>query len=315
MRKARMSEDVEQKLGAILRDRTHGAAVLAREALAAMKLATAGSVADERDSFLREMASLGSRLIALRPSMSAPICNGIVRVFDAISQGAKKTRDVRELKEIACGAVDRLRKVTDENLRETVMHVSQAIPERATVLTHSYSETCLRALLACADKGVRVYATESRPLCEGRKMAESLQEGGVNVTLLTDAEAGHFMREMQMVLVGADTVLTNGSLINKMGTYLIAVAARDRALPFRVACDTWKFLIERGVPELEEKGPEEVVEKATEFAVRNIYFDITPARLIASFITEEGAMSPKKVTLRTEKWREVLETMREIARS
>ncbi|NQT84065.1 translation initiation factor eIF-2B [bacterium] len=310
-----MSEGIERKLEAIFRDRTHGAAFLAKQSLRAMKLSAVEGEAGEADSFLREMARLGTRIVRLRPSMSAPICNGIVRMFDAISQEARSVRDVRELKEFARRAVDRLLVVSEENVRKTAMHVCRAIPEGATVLTHSYSETCLRALLACEEKGVRVFATESRPLFEGRAMAESLRKGRVQVTLLTDAEAGHFMGDVQVVLVGADTVLMDGSLINKIGTYLLALAARDKDVPFRVACDSWKFRIEGGVPDLEEKSPDEVVDSASGMAARNVYFDLTPPRLITSLVTEVGDMKPEEVGLRSERWKEVLRGMFEMARS
>lgn len=297
------------------RDRTHGAAFLAGEALRTMKLAAKESDATDVDSFLREMARLADRLIALRPSMSAPICNGIVRAFDAVSERGRNVRQLRVLKEATCAAVDMLLKVSEESVRRTVEHVSRVIPEGATVLTHSYSDTCLQAFLACTKKGVRVFATESRPLFEGRTMAERLREGGVEVTLLTDAEAGHFVRDVKMVLVGADTVLTDGSVINKMGTYLIALAAKDRGVPFRVACDSWKFRLEDGVPELEEKGPEEVADVASGMAARNVYFDLTPPRLITALVTEDGITSPEEVEPRSEKWRKVLRAIRELAES
>jgi len=315
MKKEAITEDVDRKLQAILRDRTHGAAFLAREALAAMKLAAAGSEAGEADAFLREISRLGSRIVTLRPSMSAPISNGIVRVFHAISQRGKSTRDLRELKESACRAVDHLLKASEENVRKTIIHVSRAIQEGATVLTHSYSETCLRALLASAEKRVKVFATESRPLLEGRTMAENLQEGGMDVTLLTDVEAGHFMREMQMVLVGADSVLRDGSVINKMGTYLLALAAREKGVPFRVACDSWKFRIEPGAPALEEKSPDEVLDGASRFKVRNVYFDLTPPELITSLVTEDGEMKAEEVGPRGERWGRVLQDMRELGGS
>lgn len=309
-----MSEAVEEKIEAISRDVKHGAAFLAKEALKTMKLAAVASEAAEADSFFREMARFGSRLVRLRPAMSAPICNGIVRLYDAIWRDTKGRREVRQLKENACRAVDGLLRTAEENLRRTVLHASRTVPTGAAVLTHSYSETCLQALLACVEKGVRVYATESRPLFEGKAMAECLRKGGVEVTLLTDAEAGHFMSDVQMVLVGADTVLTDGSLINKMGTYLIALAARRGGVPFHVACDSWKFRIEGGVPQLEEKSPAEVVDTASGLRARNVYFDLTPPALITSFVTEDGEVKPEELGPRSERWREILRQMLELAR-
>jgi len=308
-----MLEGVEQKIEAILKDRMHGAADLAKQAVAIMKLAAASSDARKAESFLREMAGLGTRLIALRPSMSAPICSAIARFFDAISRSSAAAGHVGEVKENAGRAADRLLEQADEMPRLTAVHVSRMIPRRAAVLTHSYSETCLRSLLACAEKEISVFATESRPLCEGRTMAKKLQQGGVEVTLITDAEAGHFMSDVTMVLVGADSVLRDGSVINKVGTYLIALAARDRGVPFHVASDSWKFRIEEGVPELEEKDPEEIVNASSGLRARNIYFDVTPPSLITCIVTEEGTLTPPEVRLRTDKWIDVLRAMRGLA--
>lgn len=307
-----MTEQIEERIRAIAEDRTHGAAFLAREALATMKVVAAESRASDVDSFLEEMARLGVRLTSLRPSMSAPIANGVVRLFDAVRQVVGTKREMGEVKNVVRETADHLLAVMEDNVRRTVANASAVIPRAAGVLTHSYSETCLRALIACREKGVWVLVTESRPLLEGTRTAHRLQEAGIRVSLVTDAEAGHFMSAAQVVLVGADTVLADGSVVNKMGTYLIALAAKDRGVPFHVACDSWKFRVEPGVPELEEMNPEEVVGKSKTLAARNIYFDVAPARLVSGLITEDGAVGPNEVTARTEKWRNLLAKMVEL---
>jgi translation initiation factor 2B subunit (eIF-2B alpha/beta/delta family) len=245
--------------------------------------------------------------------MSAPIANAVVRAFEAISKAAGNARSVGDVRDIASKASDRLREVARENIQKTVLHASQAVAEGAAVLTHSYSETCLKALVSCVGKKITVFATESRPLFEGRKMAAGLKKGGVEVTLITDAEAGHFVRECQMVLVGADSVLSDGSVVNKMGTYLIALAAKDSDIPFRVACDSWKFRLEGGVPEPEEKSPQELGSGPSGTALRNVYFDVTPGRLVTSIITEQGARSTADITASASRWRGVLHGMLKIA--
>jgi ribose 1,5-bisphosphate isomerase len=309
-----MSEHVARELERISQDQEHGAGFLAREALKTMKIAAVECGASGVNLFLREMATLGCRLISLRPSMSAPIANGVVRAFEAITQAAKGEDDLEKVRAMTCEVVDRLLAVAEKNVDRIVKYVAEVVPRNAMVLTHSYSETCLRSLLACSEKGIRVFATESRPLLEGRKMAVSLRQGGIDATLITDAEAGHFMSEVQLVLVGADTVLDDGAVVNKMGTCLIALAATDRKVPFYVACDSWKVRIESGVPHLEEKSAEEVVEKTVAVPARNICFDVTPARLITAIITEDGKLRPKEVVGKGRRWRRVLERMSASAR-
>lgn len=308
-----MSELVEQKLEQISRDQEHGAAFLAREALQVMALAADESRAVEAQAFVKEAARLGCRLISLRPSMSSPIANAVVRALDAISEKAERTASVDSLRQAIHRIVERLLAVSLENVERAAEQACQLVPERATLLTHSYSETCLLALRACKPKNLRVYVTESRPLFEGRKTATALRDAGIDATLLTDAQAGGFIVETDLVLAGADTVLPDGSVVNKMGMYLIALAANDRGVPFHVVCDTWKFRIEDGVPQLEEKSPDEVVADPKTMPARNVYFDITPARLVASLITEEGEISPSEVAAKIEKWKRVLEKMNEIA--
>ncbi len=308
-----MTADSEKKITEILKDQTHGATFLAREALDVMKLAASESKASDVHSFLREMADLGCRLISLRPSMSSPIANGVARVFEAVAEIAEGEPDVETVREAACRAADELLKVAERNAENTVKHVSQLIPNGAMVLTHSYSESCLRGLLSCGEKGIHVFATESRPLFEGRKMAESLRQSGIDATLITDAEAGHFMPEVQVALVGADTVLDDGSVVNKMGTYMIALAASDKGVPFYVACDSWKVRIESGSPELEEKSRDEVTGGKVDIPARNVYFDVTPARLINAIITEDGPLHPKEAVKTQKKWNDVLDKMSELA--
>lgn len=305
-----MSELIEQRLRRILRDQEHGAAFLAKEALQVMRFATEQSPAETPRVFLKEVATLGCRLISLRPSMSSAIANAVVRAFDGISRLAETTSDVNALRQATQRIIEDLFAASRQNVNQAAEQASQLVPEGATLLTHSYSETCLCSLRACKPKNPRIYVTESRPLFEGRKTAAGLREAGMDVTLLTDAQAGHFMAKMDLVIVGADTVFPDASILNKMGTYLIALAAKDRGVPFQVVCDSWKFRIEGGVPCLEEKNPAEVVTGPETSAARNVYFDITPARLVTSLVTEEGEISPSEVAPKIRKWRGALEQMK-----
>ena len=100
------------------------------------------------------------------------------------------------------------------------------------------------------------------------------------------------MSQAEAVLVGADAVLADGAVVNKAGTYLLALAAQDHRLPFYVACESLKVSGEhvwRAPVALEEKEPEEVLPKSMSgVRVRNVYFDRTPAVLVTSVITEDG---------------------------
>ena len=149
-------------------------------------------------------------------------------------------------------------------------------------------------------KEVSVYADETRPLLQGARLtAWELKSAGVPVTLITDSMAGRVMQEgrVQAVFVGADRIARNGDVCNKIGTYSVAVLAREHRLPFYVCAPL--STIDARIPDgaaipIEERDPREVTEgfgrpTAPEgVAVYNPAFDVTPARLVTAIVTEVG---------------------------
>jgi len=173
-------------------------------------------------------------------------------------------------------------------------HARPLLP--ATVLTHSYSASVVAALRA--RRPDRVVICESRPLFEGRATARELAAAGIAVTLVTDAQGPLFLSQVEAVLVGADGVLADGSCVNKAGTYLLALAAHDRSLPFYVACESLKISGREqwSEAETEEGDPAEVLpERIDGVTARNIYFERTPARLVTVLITDEGVLRPDQL--------------------
>ena len=154
---------------------------------------------------------------------------------------------------------------------EASLHAADLIQRRSTVLTHSASSTVERALHA-ARRPFRVVVTESRPLGEGARFATRLTGLGFDVQLIPDASICLWLPRVNLVLVGADAVTPSG-VINKVGTRLLALAARDAGVPFHVVCTTDKVVEEVG------PGREEI-------------YEVTPLSLITSIVTEEGACEP-----------------------
>jgi translation initiation factor 2B subunit (eIF-2B alpha/beta/delta family) len=146
---------------------------------------------------------------------------------------------------------------------------------------------------------------------EGRNLAERLAGEGVNVLLVVDAAAAMFMESVDVAVVGADSVLYDGSFVNKVGTRIVALAARDQGAPFYVVCSTSKFnvmnYLGRGVT-LEEKEPSEVAE-IEGVNVRNPYFEVVPSRLVTGIITEMGVMEPLDIRRRMEEMRKQVEPL------
>ncbi len=151
-----------------------------------------------------------------------------------------------------------------------------------------------------AGKQIMVYADETRPFLQGSRLtAWELQRDGIPVTLICDNMAGALMSQglIDCVIVGADRIAANGDVANKIGTYTVAVLAREHNLPFYVAAPT--STIDPNIPHgglipIEERETREVthcgdVAVAPEgVAVRNPAFDVTPARLVSAIITERG---------------------------
>jgi methylthioribose-1-phosphate isomerase len=230
-------------------------------------------------------------------------------------------------------AMERMESVIDEN--KSIPEIRQAILDTAidihnreiestqelsrlgaalirdgdTILTHCNAGplattgygTALGVIIRAHEDGknVRVYADETRPLCQGARLTTwELQRAGVPVTLITDSMAGYFMSrgEINGIIVGADRIAANGDTANKIGTYTLAVLAHEHGIPFYIAAPV--TTIDPAIASgeaiiIEERGPDEVtriqgVQIAPEgTTVANPAFDVTPHRYITAIITEK----------------------------
>lgn len=246
-------------------DRTHGSAYLSIRALEVLRdRASAG----ESRSALVEHAT---DLLDARPSM-AVLENRVNRAM----HGAGETASADAVEAAAREGIDR---AIDADER-----ASERAAERlhGTVLTLSRSGTVREALLSAVPD--RVIVLESRPEKEGGEVAAGLA-GGTDVTLTLDAAVAHVMREVDCVLVGSDTVLGDGSVVNKVGTRTAAVAAAREGVPVYVvaAADKITSAVE---PALESVG-RGALDAGEGVAVECPLFDRTPADLVA-LITEDG---------------------------
>lgn len=162
--------------------------------------------------------------------------------------------------------------------------------------------TALGVIRSAVESGraVRVLATETRPFLQGARLtAWELSQDGIDVTLITDSMAGHFLKteDIGCVVVGADRIAANGDVANKIGTYTIAVLAKENSVPFYVAApiSTLDLNLDSGddIP-IEERDPREVLEYAgvgvAPEGVKAAHpaFDVTPSRYVSAIITENG---------------------------
>ncbi len=300
-------------------DRAHGASALAREAAAIMRACALQGLRPEADSLaaLQRLRQAARDLAASRPSMVA-VANTVGRIW-------AKAADWPGLHDAALSTVAAYcvllsaRRAADEALSGWATASAQianyARPYlHGTLLTHSLSGTVQAALLACKEQIEQVYVTEGRPRREGRATAQALAAAGMRVTLLTDAEAGLFIPECAAVVVGADSILADGAVVNKAGTLLLALAARanrPRRVPFLALAETLKIAPFRQ-SHLEEMDAAEIFppSELPGVSARNIYFDRTPARLVSMLITERGPLDRAQVreqAAQARQWARLLE--------
>ena len=273
-------------------DRARGASELACRCLAILADAARALPAADAADLRERLLALAAGLAMARPSM-APIQNLLRRWregpgIDAGMELGLARRAAAERAEILIAASRRA-------VTECAAQAARLLGPGRTVMTHSLSSTVAEVCRLLKDDGLRMIVTESRPLNEGGRLAERLSAWQVPTLYITDAQMGLFVAQADAVLVGADSVLADGSVINKAGTSLLALAAREWGVPFYVCCESFKW---RGAgespPELEEMAPAELGAPGwPRVTVRNVYFDLTPARLVAAWIDETGARWPK----------------------
>jgi len=208
-------------------------------------------------------------------------------------------------------------RIHDEDVagcRAMGIHGAALVPESATILTHCNAGalatagygTALGVIRAAVEQGKRiaVVADETRPFLQGARLtAWELVRDGIDTTVITDNMSASMMRQglVDLVVVGADRIAANGDVANKIGTYGVAVLAREHGIPFYVAAPI--STVDLGTPDgsripIEERNAREVThvgsaQLAPEGArVRNPAFDVTPAKYITAIVTERGVARP-----------------------
>ena len=278
-----------------------------------------GRVRSSTECVLRALDALAQALEGGGAQLFARLAVEVVR---ARPTSALMVNAVRSLLEAAVsaagGGLEEVRLAVRRRareMRETLMqHVERAagIAERRledgdTVLTNTYSLFVKKTILRAAERGkaLRVIVAESRPGGEGVQLAVELADAGVPAQLVVDSAVRYVMREVDKVVVGADAIAANGAVVNKIGTSLIALAARERGVDFYVAAETYKFspytligeLVEIEEREASEVVPADLLAKHPLLSVRNPAFDVTAPEYVTGIITELGVFPPAAAAL------------------
>ena len=265
------------------------------------------------DQFIAELELAATAIVAARPTA----VNLSWAVGEMVAQARRGIDAGEPPKSVAVALENRARAIHDDDV-ETCHRIGDAgavlLPGGSTVLTHCNTGdfatggygTALGVIRSAWSAGRlrRVFVDETRPQLQGARLTVwELERDAIPFVLIADAMAGHFMRlgEITAVVVGADRVARNGDTANKIGTYTLAVLAKEHAVPFFVAAPRSSFdanLPDGGGIVIEERDRLEVTEirgvpiAPAQAIVANPAFDVTPARLITAFITEFGVLTP-----------------------
>jgi methylthioribose-1-phosphate isomerase len=290
-----------------------GAPAIGVAAAMGLALGARKSKAKGTKEFAAEFTKTCDVMAATRPT-AVNLFWAINRMKVAFAEGAQAGESPDE---IAARLEREARRIHDEDVascRAMGAHGAALVPDHARILTHCNAGalatagygSALGVIRAAVEQGkhLAVFADETRPFLQGARLtAWELVREGIQTTVITESMAGPLMRdgEIDLVVVGADRIAANGDVANKIGTYTVAVLAKEHGVPFYVAAP--RSTIDLATPDgthipIEERDQREVTHvgsvRVTPVGalIRNPAFDVTPFRYVSAIITERGVFHP-----------------------
>lgn len=274
-----------------------GAGRIARAGALALKGHAATVHTLNHDAFVAEMQRAATTLLATRPT-AVSLPNAVHFVLKDVAGAAT----VGEARDLISRQADAFVANSEAALDRIAEIGARHIRDGDTLLTHCNSEAALACILAAHESGkeIEVFATEVRPRNQGLLTIKTLNDAGITTQYIVDSAARFFMNSIDLVIVGADAITTNGAVVNKIGTAQIALAAHEARTNVMVAAETYKFAPRTLLGELitiEERATAEVLgdditTTLPHVRVRNPAFDVTPPAYIDLIVTEKGAIPP-----------------------
>ena len=221
----------------------------------------------------------------------APLYTTQQRIVEAVTESDADS--VEAAKDVLLEAIDDVVTEVESSKARAAERASELVDDGDTLLTHENSSTVMATFDNVVDAGKQVdtYVTESRPRFLGRKTARKLAEKeGVDVTLITDGAAGHYLAEVDRVLVGMNCLIED-VVYNRIGTHSIVATAASFDVPVTVVGSSSKIIGSGFTFENTYRPPSEVMlEPADDFEVANPGYDATPTRLLDSVVTENAVI-------------------------
>ena len=296
-----------------------GAPAIGVSAAMGIALGMSRSKASGTKQFTTEFQKTCDLMAATRPT-AVNLFWAIDRMKTVFAQAAQGGGSVEEIKRRLVEEANRIHDEDVASCRTMGAHGATLVPDTARILTHCNAGalatagygTALGVIRAAAEQGkkIAVLADETRPFLQGARLtAWELVRDGIDTTVITDNMTASMMRlgEVDLVVVGADRIAANGDVANKVGTYGVAVLAKEHGIPFYVAAPL--STIDLNTPDgsripIEERPAREVTHVGSSrltpegASIRNPAFDVTPARYVTAIVTERGiARAPFETSL------------------
>jgi len=293
-----MTETVRMTAEKIKRLEVQGARNVAIAALKAIQTLAEQTKAKNKTAFLNELKEAQTVFFASRET--EPLMRNAIRWIITQTEDSS-TEKVDVLSEMVASNVSLFLQNLEASRELTAEIGARRIRDGMLIFTHCHSSTVTRMIAkAKADgKSFSVICTETRPAFQGRITAREMVELGVQTMFIVDSAARSYMGDVDLVVVGADAITSEGNVVNKVGTSSIAVLANEARKPFYVVSELLKLdpeTVYGAYERIEQRNPSEVWKEAPEkLSVRNPAFDVTPSRYIHGLICEEGIIAPQSI--------------------
>jgi len=287
-----VSKAIKKTVGRIKKLEIQGSSRVRKAVVSALKESVLESRAKTIAGFRGELKKNAFELIKAR--VTEPEARTAVRII--LKAGSLETQKLQELKDSVVEAAEKY-ELNRKKAMETISEYGANMIEKGDVIfTHCHSHTVEGILVRARRKIDYVIATETRPKFQGRITATNLSRAGIEVKHIVDSAGYKFLEEADKFFTGCDAVLIDGSVVNKIGTAQISLAAWRYNTPHYVATSSHCFepVTYFGFPEeIEERPTSEVWEKRLKnVKIRNPAFDITEQEYIQSIVTELGVFPP-----------------------
>lgn len=293
-----MAEKVQVTADRIRKLEVQGARNVAIAAVQALEALAQGTRAKTRETFVKELYDAKKTLFASRET--EPLMRNAVKwVINRVEDSDE--RSVTALTSLVSSSSKSFQEKLEASKEQIAKIGAKRIRDGSVILTHCHSSTVTRLLGKAKEDGktFEVICTETRPALQGRITAKELVTLGIKTTMIVDSAARTFMNDVDMVIVGADALTSEGNVINKIGTSAIALLAYEARKPLYVVTELLKYdpaTLCGEYEKIEERNPAELwMEPPENLIIRNPAFDVTRRDYVHGIICEEGVIPPQSV--------------------